>query len=89
MRFTGEHDLHRPPGLIENLLQAVDVAQHQGSALIGGKAACKADGQGVWVKHFIGGIDFRLGRSATLKLYAQAAPGERHQPLSPTLVASP
>src|ERR1035438_10097087 len=52
----------------------------QGGALVGGKTACKADGQGVGVEHFIGGGDFRLRRAAALKLQAQAAPGKRHQP---------
>src|ERR1019366_1205333 len=39
MGFAGDHDLHRHIGIQQDFLQALDVAEEQGGALVGGEAA--------------------------------------------------
>ncbi len=76
-------------GWLRMRLQPLHVAQHQRGPLVGGEAAREADGQGVRVQHFVGRVDVRLRRAATLQLGAQVAAREGHQPLPAALVGAP
>src|ERR1017187_9729286 len=62
MGLASDHDLHRHIGVQQDALQALDVAEEQGGALVGGKAACEADGKRVGIEDFGAAPHFERGR---------------------------
>ena len=51
--LAGEHELHRPLGVVEQLAEAVRVGQQQRRPLVRGEAAGEADGQHRRVEHVL------------------------------------
>ena len=45
VRLAGEHELHGPLGVVEQLEQPLRLAEEQAAALVRGEAAREADGQ--------------------------------------------
>ena len=89
MGLAGVDDLHRTVLVAHNTGQPVHVMKQEPGALVGGKAARKADRQGIGVQDFFGQCDLGGPAAALLQLGAQAAPGKGHQPLPATFVGSP
>ena len=87
--LAGEQNLHGPVRAVENTLQPLEIAQQQRRPLVSGEPPREPDGQRIRIEHFVGGIDFRLRRSAPLELNAQPPPRKRHQPLPAALVGAP
>ena len=54
VRLAGEDELHGPPGLGHQVVEARQVAHKQRGPLVGGEAAREADGQRVGVEHTLG-----------------------------------
>ena len=61
MGLTREEELHRLGGIVHNLVQTVQVAEQQRSALIRGKTTGEADGKDIVAERFHNGDD--LGRA--------------------------
>ena len=64
----------------EDALEALDVAEEQGGALVGGEAAGEADGEGVRVQHFAAAPDFERRGLAAHGGGMLARTDERDQP---------
>ena len=83
-------NLHRPILVVEDRGQAVQVAEDQRAALVGGEAAGEADGQGLGVEHFVGAGDLGRRRAPRRSSWAlQPLPGEDHQPFAAAFVGAP
>src|SRR2546422_3329657 len=50
MRLAGEHDLHRAPGVHQQPLQPIGIAENQVGPLVGGKPATEADREGFGIE---------------------------------------
>ena len=53
MGFAGEDQLHRPPVILQQALQSLEIAEEQRGPFVGGEAAGKADGQGVGIQQVV------------------------------------
>ena len=89
MGLAGEDNLHRPVFVVDDGGQAVEVAEQERAALIGGEAAGEAEGKGFGIEDLVGAGDFAGRGAAALELGAEPLPGERHQALAPPLVRPP
>src|SRR5207248_5912383 len=52
VRFAGNDDLYRHAGIVDNLLQAINIAKQQSGALVGSKAARETDSEDVGIEDF-------------------------------------
>src|ERR1022692_609558 len=86
MRLAGDYDLHRHVGIQQDALEALDVAEEQGGALIGGKAAGEADGKRVGIEDLGTAPHFERGRLPADGRRVLAGPHEGNQtPLAPAV----
>src|SRR5579885_3897245 len=61
MRFPGNHNLHRHLRIVQNLLQAVDIAEQQRSALVGCKTPREPDSEYIRVQNILHPAEFASG----------------------------
>ena len=54
MRFAGENELHRPRGVVEQLVQAILIAEQERAAFVGGETSRKTDRQNFRIENAIG-----------------------------------
>ncbi len=52
MSLAGEDELHRTFGIVDHGGQALKIGQDEVGAFVGGEAAGKSNGEGVWTEHF-------------------------------------
>ena len=74
-----EHELHRPLGIVDQPLDALEVAQDQIGPLVGGEAPGETDGQGVGIQQGARCLHRLLGIARALPLLGHLAPHEVHQ----------
>ena len=89
MGLAGEDELHRPILVVDEGGEAVEVAEDQRAALVGGEAAGEADGQGVGIEHLVGAGDLGRRGAAVLELLLEPHAGEGDQPFAAAFVRSP
>src|SRR5208282_2191866 len=76
MGLTGHHELNRTLWIRENANEAFRVMQEQVGALVGCKAAGKAESQGVWIEDTFSGFWIS---AASRKLAGEASSHEANQ----------
>src|SRR5262245_62025276 len=89
MRLAGEDDLHGTYWVVEKLVQALELqAEHEGGALVGGKAASEADGQRLRAEDLASRLN-RCPLPPPLVLASQPTPHEINQPSLQNLMCLP
>ena len=80
MRLAGEDELHRALRVVDHGGQLFDVGQNQVGALVGGKAARKADGERIRAEHAPSLCNISGGLAAALGLLDGAAAHKFEEP---------
>ena len=77
--LAGDDELHRPLGVVQQRLEPLGVAEHEGEALVGRHASGEADGQHVRVEDRLGPAQLGLRGAAVAPAVAQPASGLGHE----------
>ena len=85
MGLAGVDDLHRPLGVVDQPVEAVEILEQQVGPLVGGEAAGEAEGERVGNER----LALRPGETQPLPAVGQAAAGEGEQPRLEHLVDLP
>ena len=70
MRFAGDDDLNRHFRVVEDFLQARDIAEQECCSFVSGKATGEADGENVGIENFLEAADFGSRRFALKDEYS-------------------
>ena len=64
MRLAGQDNLHRAGGVVDQRVEAIEIAEQQVAALVEGEAPGEADGEGLGVQPLLDGLLRRPRRAA-------------------------